>query len=100
MTHCEICLKIEHVLNSLKKGSSSNSNMSDKKEQYRVTKEGWYYCVAEGHDSIPEYFKKQSLHMLMRRPNKNNTEITVATFGIFHSEAMNSFNVFLPITNT
>uniref|UniRef100_A0A7S0BVS6 phenylalanine--tRNA ligase n=1 Tax=Proboscia inermis TaxID=420281 RepID=A0A7S0BVS6_9STRA len=99
MTLCEICPETEYVSNSLKKGSGSDDNFADEEEKCRVTREGWYYRVVEGDDSIPTYFEGRSAHVLMRSPNTNGDEIRVGTFGILHPEVLNTFDILYPATS-
>lgn len=87
LTLTEVAPEAEYIANSAK---------SDE-EKFRVSREGWFYTIAELSGSDPDagtYFPKRAASILLTKPGQEQTSI--GTFGILHPEVLEKFGIEYP----
>ena len=87
MTLCEVAPEPAYCANSA----------NPKEEQFRVSREGWFYTIAPLDDNDWEagtYFPGRAACVLLTTPDKKQTRI--GTFGILHPEVLKAFDIMYP----
>jgi len=97
MTLIEVAPEASYVATSGKKSSATGGG---DEEQYRVSREGWYYTIAplpydgDAHES-KMYFPGRAAQILLTKPNCAE-KIRVGTFGILHPGVLKNFDIQYP----
>lgn len=89
MALCEVAPEAEYIANSAK----------SKEEEYRVSKDGWTYTIAEldSTDTVAgTYFPGRAASILLTSPNSNGERIQIGTFGILHPDVLKNFAIQYP----
>jgi len=76
----------------------ANSSKTDE-EKYRVSKEGWFYTIAEldEKDSCAgTYFPGRAASIMLTSPGKE--QVSIGSFGILHPEVLSNFDIQYPAT--
>ena len=97
MTLMEVAPEASYVATSGKKSSATGG--ADE-EKYRISREGWYYTIAElpyngdAHES-KMYFPGRAAQVLLTKPS-HKEKIRVGTFGILHPLVLKNFDIQYP----
>mmetsp|Transcript_106401 Transcript_106401/g.297954 ORF Transcript_106401/g.297954 Transcript_106401/m.297954 type:complete len:643 (+) Transcript_106401:145-2073(+) len=93
MTLTEVAPEAEYVSTSVKKAQAEE-------EQYRVSKEGWYYTIAplaaDAHE-FNMYFAGRAAQVMLTKPGSSD-KIRMGTFGILHPNVLKNFDILYPST--
>ena len=88
MTLSEVAPEAEYV--------KSSSRADD--EKFRVSREGWFYTIAELEPTDPDagtYFPGRAAAILLTSPDGGNN-VQIGTFGILHPEVLANFDIQYP----
>ena len=97
MTLIEVAPEASYVATSGKKSSATGG--ADE-EQYRISREGWYYTIAplpydgDAHEA-KMYFPGRAAQVLLTKPNVEK-KIRIGTFGILHPVVLKNFDIQYP----
>mmetsp|Transcript_48726 Transcript_48726/g.54515 ORF Transcript_48726/g.54515 Transcript_48726/m.54515 type:complete len:650 (+) Transcript_48726:46-1995(+) len=93
MTLMEVAPEASYVATSGKKSSITGAD----EEKYRISREGWYYTIAQlpydgdAHES-KMYFPGRAAQVLLTKPSSDE-KIRVGTFGILHPLVLKNFDI-------
>jgi phenylalanyl-tRNA synthetase beta chain len=90
MTLAEVAPEEEYV---------KSSSRADE-EKFRVSREGWFYTIAELDEADPvagTYFPGRAAAVLLTTPDGSKRE-QIGTFGILHPEVLSNFDIQYPAT--
>lgn len=91
MTLTEVAPEAGYIATSTKKAQAEE-------EQYRVSKEGWFYTVAalpeDAHES-KMYFAGRAAQIILTKPGSEE-KIRLGTFGILHPNVLKNFDIQYP----
>jgi phenylalanyl-tRNA synthetase beta chain len=97
MTLIEVGPEASYVATSGKKSSATGAG---DEEQYRISREGWFYTIAplhydgDAHES-KMYFPGRAAQVLLTKPNCEK-KIRIGTFGILHPAVLKNFDIKYP----
>jgi len=91
MTLTEVAPEQQYIANSTK----------GLEETYRVAREGWFYTIRElteesDHPYAGTYFPGRAAEILLTKPEWEEKQVSIGTFGILHPEVLENFDVQYP----
>jgi phenylalanyl-tRNA synthetase beta chain len=75
-------------------------NERTKEEPFRVSREGWMYCIEalpESHSESNTYFPGRAGAIMLEVPNQDKK--CIGTFGILHPEVLKNFDILYPTSS-
>jgi phenylalanyl-tRNA synthetase beta chain len=87
MTLSEVALEKAYVANSAKTDE----------EKYRVSREGWYYTIAELDEKDPSagtYFPGRAAAIMLTAPG--GKQVQIGSFGVLHPQVLGNFDIQYP----